>query len=195
MHLLRVLRSVFAALPLWIATATSAGTIVPNPVDAIGAGSVVNARFLLIGTTTGLPAGGIVLGGDVAPSDTVLLLSVEYTGAPNLAATQIAIDRLGGGAFTNIGWIPGADVDWTAAVQPLPNLAFLQSGALVNGAVTDVFFLSAAGFTPGETFRFVFSPPGGGPGGIGEAQWVPEPGTLALLAGGLVLLSRAARRH
>jgi hypothetical protein len=172
---------------LWMAPAARAGMI-PDPIEAIGTSGLI-ARFLFVGIASGLPAGGIVLDGSVGAGDPTLLFTVEYLAASNAAVPQVAVNRLGGGSIPAVGWVPGAATNWTAGVLPLSNLAFAQAAALAPGDATDVFFVAVPGLGVGESFEFVFSASGVG-SGTGNAQWVPEPTTLALVGGGLALLAR-----
>jgi hypothetical protein len=174
------------------ATAAHAGSILPNPVDVIGLSSTI-ARITLIGTTTGTPAGGVALAGSVAAGDETLLFTVAYLAEGLVPFAFVSLDRLNGEAWSGVGWIPGAAVDWSLG-EASGSFASVYSHTLFVGATSDVFFVSASSFVVGETFRFSFVGNHGYPDGQETATWVPEPGTLALLACGLVYLSGAARR-
>jgi hypothetical protein len=191
----RTLRTIASAIVAAVALATAANaSLTPNPIDAVQSGNVT-ARFWLVGTTSGLPAGGLLLDGSIAPSDTTLLFQMEYLAAAPLAFSQMGIFR-DATLFSGVGTVPGAGVDWTMAAVTTGGAfaAFAQSAALAQSAITDVLFVSSASFDVGETLHFAYSGPGGTVGGSGDAQWVPEPDTFALLAVGLALLARARRR-
>lgn len=169
--------------------------ISPNPVDLLGFEDELVARVTLVGTATGTPAGGITLAGAAAPSDETLLFTVEYVAQSIGPLAMVGVQR-SGGVWSALGWVPGADVDWSSAIYPtLNSLAAIASWALDTGLTSDVFFVSASNLPAGTTLAFGLQGYHGVPYGQGSATIVPEPTTLALLAGGLALLSRAARRR
>jgi hypothetical protein len=184
-----------AWLALVLSDSAHAASIVPNPVLIANSADLPVAEITLVGTTTGLPAGGIVFSGTPAPSDLTLLLTVRYVGPGTLASSQTGL--FGFPVWSSAGWIPGTGVDWTRGVASGGGFGFAagQSAAIATGAVTDVLFISAASIDVGEVMIFGFD--GGSLATYGEAEvtWVPEPGTLALLTGGLALLARASDRR
>jgi len=188
-------RSLPVAVCLGFASAAHAGTFVPNPVSIANAADDALAQVTLVGTATGVPAGGIVLDGSAGPSDLTLLLTLRYVGPGSPTFTQLGLfaDPL----WSSVGWIPGADVDWTSGAHTAGSAAFAQSAAIATGAVTDVLFITVPSIDVGKVLLFGFTNGSGSASGGGQAAatWVPEPGTLALVAGGLALLARAARRQ
>lgn len=172
----------------------SALGIAPNPVELLYFGEEVVARITLVGTATGLPAGGVTLRGSVAPSDESLLFTVEYVEPNSLGPLGAVGVQRSSGTWSALGWIPGANVDWSIH-SSLSGATAGIAGPLESGQTSDVFFLSSASIAPGTTLDFQFSGWHGVPYGTGSATVVPEPGTAALLAGGLALLARARRRR
>lgn len=181
--------ALFAALA-FAASPAAALSMSPNPVDLIFEG--LAARVTLVGSTTGLPAGGITLGGAVAPADEVLLFTVEYIQASISPLAFVGVQR-SGGVWSAVGWVPGANVDWSSTFGGVSSAATIISNTLDTGLVSDAFFVSAASLPIGTTLDFSFQGYHGVPLGMGSATVVPEPATLALLAGGLVLLARGRR--
>lgn len=184
-----------AAVVLVVALGTpAAATIAPNPVDLMES-TQLSARITLVGTTTGLPAGALMMDGAVGASDVTLLFEVEYiaSGISPLAFVQIA--RTGG--WTGMGWVPGPNEDWSDFFSNsgfLGDTARFISDILFTGETSDVFFVSAASLAAGETLSFSFQGYHGVPYGTANASWVPEPATAALVAGGLALLGATRPR-
>lgn len=172
----------------------SAVTVSPNPIDLSDPGGIV-ARFTFVGESTGLPAGGVVLAGAVAPTDVVLMFTVEYV-AQSISPLALAQVGRSAGTLSGMGWIPGDGDDWALfALGTFPQaVASFASATLDTGAVGDVIFISAASFPEGTALGFYFQGFHGVPQASGSATVVPEPMTAALLAGGLALLARARRR-
>ena len=177
------------------AGSASALAISPNPVDLLDfETSELVAHVTLVGTTTGAPAGGVTLGGAVAPADQTLLFTVEYVDPFSLGPLAVVgVDR-SSGVWSALGWVPGAGVDWSLFSSLYGGSAAI-AGPLDYGQTSDVFFVSAASLPVGTTLDFSFQGYHGVPLAYGSATVVPEPTMLALLAGGLALLSRAARRR
>ena len=109
-HLRSHLLSVVAVAAL-CASSARATTIAPNPVDLYDF-SELAARVTLVAATTGLPAGGVLLAGAVAPTDVVLVLSVEYI-APSIENLAIFTVTRTTGTWTGMGWVPGVNPDWS----------------------------------------------------------------------------------
>lgn len=153
------------------------------------------ARFTFVGESTGLPAGGVVLAGAVAPTDTVLMFTVEYVAQSIAPLALVQIGRTEG-SLSGMGWLPGTGDDWALfALGTFPQaVASFASSTLDTGATGDVIFVSAASFPDGTTLGFYFQGYHGVPQAFGNATVVPEPVTATLLAGGLALLARARRR-
>lgn len=191
----RIIRlACLVAASFGFAAATQA-TIVPNPVTLLSSVPTPLAVVTLVGMTTGVPAGGMVLDGSAAPSDLTLLLTVENVGVAAPSFGQLGV--FGDPLWSSVGWIPGTGVDWTMGAAATGNAAFGQTAAIPTGGVSDVFFITVPGIDVGEVLNVAFwnglpGPPGPTTG-TALVTWVPEPGTLALLAGGLALL--AARRR
>jgi len=189
----RSLRLSLAALPLCVASIATAGSIVPNPLTIANSASVALAQVTLVGSSTGTPSGGVVLAGSAAPTDLTLLLTVQYLGpgSPTFSQLGLFADPL----WSSVGWIPGAGVDWTKGATSV-GAALAQSAAIATGAVTDVLFITVPSIDVGKQIDVAFWNGSSNASGSGDefATWVPEPGTLALLAGGLALLARARRR-
>lgn len=190
---LGLLVTVLAATALGAGTATALG-IAPSPVELHNPDLV--ARFAFVGESTGVPAGAVVLAGTVAPTDTVLMFTVEYV-APSIAPlAYVQIGHGSGGVLTGMGWIPGDGDDWAFVPQgtfPQPGASFASS-TLDTGHVGDVIFVSSTSFPVGTDLGFYFQGYHGVPWGFVGATVIPEPGTLALVAGGLALLARTRQR-
>jgi len=184
-----------AGIAISSASASRADSIFPNPVDLLR-GANVDARLTLVGTTTGVPAGGVVLTDESgAPTDLTLLITFQnLASTPPSPIVEVLLQRTNA-LWSRIGWIPGAGVDWTAGVVSTGggNDAFARTATLATGATTDVLFVSAAGLDVGEALTMFFVPRSTPGFAQGSATWVPEPHTLALLTGGLALLARARR--
>ena len=181
-----------AALALVGPASAHAGSFVPNPVLVANSVDVPLAVVTLVGTTTGMPAGGITLGGSAAPSDLTLLLTVQYVGpgSPTLSQLGLFADPL----WSSVGWIPGPGVNWTMGAATV-GAALAQSAAIAPGATTDVLFVTVPSIDVGKVIDVAFWNGSSNASGQGEAlvTWVPEPGTLALMTGGLGMLVRARR--
>jgi hypothetical protein len=181
-----------AAIALGAAPA-QAVSVTPDPIDLVNLELV--ARFHFVGESIGLPADGVVLAGSVAPTDTVLMFTVEYVAQ---SISQLALAQIGlvSGTLSGMGWIPGASDDWQYfqfGTFPGPTASF-ASPTLDTGDTSDVLFVAAASFAVGTELGFYFQGYHGVPNAFGSATVVPEPTTLALLTGGLALLARARRR-
>jgi hypothetical protein len=192
-HFERTLCGVILALALGASGPSDALSLAPNPVALVGFEALV-ARFTFVGESTGAPAGGIVLAGTVAPTDTVLMFAVEYV-AQSIAPLALAQIGRTSGTLSGLGWIPGGADDWSYfAFGPFPGpTASFASNTLDTGATGDVIFVAAASFPAGTTLAFYFQGYHGVPQAYASATVVPEPMTFALLAGGLAAL--AVRRR
>lgn len=182
-----------AAASLALPGTSRATSLSPDPIDVTDSGDLV-ARITFVGESTGVPSGGIVLAGAVAPTDTVLMFTVEYVAESISPLALVQIGR-STGVLSGMGWLPGAGDDWS--VFPLGTfpqaVASFTSGTLDTGATGDVIFVSAASFPVGTALSFYFQGFHGVPSGTADATVVPEPATLALLAGGLIALAVRAR--
>jgi len=189
-----VLLAALAAIALGAAPA-QALSISPTSVDLVEfeSGTLVVATITLVGTTTGLPAGGVTLRGAVAPADETLLFVVEYDFPDSLGPLAAVGVTRATGTWSGLGWVPGPDVDWSLASSLFGGSAGIAA-PLDHGQTSDVFFVSAASIPVGTELDFSFQGWHGVPLAYGSATVVPEPTTLALLTGGLALLARA-RRH
>lgn len=152
------------------------------------------ARF--IGMVQGVPAGGSVGLGSVAPTDLSFVFEFEAAlGIPAIVGSLLIGETpyVESGqpdlAWTGAGWIPGPNSD----VFPFAlsgGTADFQIG-LLPGATTDRLFVSIPTAAPGDTAELAVVPHGF----IGVGVWtvVPEPASVWLLAAGLVALG--ARRR
>ena len=191
----------------------SALVITPNPIPLIGTGGLggsIVASLELVATSTGIPVGGVVSFGSVAPTTTSLVfrVTVDASSAPVFyflvaaEATFPLVPPLL--AFSGAGVIPGPDAD--VALTNIPTDPSVKvTGPSAAGDVSDLFFISYP--TPPAVGQFVlggvdevdffFGACGPSPCVQNHATVVPEPGSSELLAvglTGLALLRRPVRR-
>lgn len=177
----------------------------PSPVplsgDATGA-------IALVSVETGLPAGAVQLGGSTGAGDITLVFEL---GVSSGAVEELSVAALtlpfSGVTATGSGWIPGGGVDIAQVGGTATTISFdfgvagtPEPGEGVGaGEASDHFFVSYAALAEDGSQGLNFAvDPATGPDFTVQALLVPEPGALALVAGGLMagaILTRLHRRR
>jgi hypothetical protein len=146
--------------------------------------------------TAGVPAGGVVTDGSVAPGDVTVVLEIELdAGSPEHAlAIGVTMPSVGT-AWTGIGRIPGAGADFLGELGA-EGASFLSAAGLAPGEIADRIFLSLPALLAGATFDVVLlgAPDGEQAAARGTFGVMPEPATAALVLVGLAGLARRPRR-
>jgi len=141
--------ALLALAPAQARGATGLG-LTPDPsvlTELVGGGEYV---FDFLGSTVGVPIGGVVLDGAVSPTDTTLLFRATFqllaTGTPLPFLPYLGFGPRG------VGTIPGPDVDVLA--YPPASLPAFRFAAGLPGSITDVFFISSASIFPGNLLEY-----------------------------------------
>ncbi|MGH0037885.1 MAG: hypothetical protein ACQGVK_22880 [Myxococcota bacterium] len=151
-----------------------------------------------LGAVDGLPAGGLVLAGAVAPADVTLLFRAEAATMPFSGAVDpnsIGLRGTGAEDVVGVGAIAGPGSDILAGeVGGVSGYGGLEIPALALGESTDTFFISYASLSDGDVLDWCsvdglvcFGTP---------ATVMPEPASallLGLAVGGLACCSRSGR--
>jgi hypothetical protein len=190
-----------AALVVLAPIGAAALTISPNPVtfnNGTDAGSIT-----LVGTATGVPAGGTVLAGTVGLTDITLIFQATVTSGA-VESLGVGASGISGPPFlssTGAGWISGSDVDITSVTGTAGTriFDFDGDGELDAGQTSDYFFVSYASLPDDETRQVNFMVNGstGSDIPLSAVITAPEPhvfGLLGLGLGGLALWRRRPPR-
>jgi hypothetical protein len=180
--------------------AAQALTITPNPLVFLAGvqPAIVSGNAELVDVTVGVPSGGVVLEGTVAPTASTLVFRVRLdsssaqTGPVGLFLAwslplSLFADALGG------GWIPGAGKDVVSVLRTrtMESLHFVfADGGLTGGEEGDLFFASFSELAVGQAVGLVVRPAlSGAAAETFTAEVVPEPSvrSLALAALGMSL--------
>jgi hypothetical protein len=192
----RLVLALSCAVLLWGGSA-GALTLSPNPVAFTN--GTDTGTITLVGTATGVPAGGTVLAGAVGVSDITLIFQVTVTGGA-LESVGIGATGIGGPPFlssTGAGPIAGPDTDVTTVTGTAGTriFDFDTDGDLDAGQTSDQFFVSWSTLSDAgdRQINFMIN------GSVGadfpvSSVVVPEPGFAALLGlGALALLGMRLR--
>jgi hypothetical protein len=133
-------------------------TATPNPapwfaesVDPIHGTGGSRGMFTFVGAIQGLPAGGIVLAGDVSPTDTSLVFQVSLHPASRplvWVGTRFLSPLTDVAGTTGAGWIPGSEpdtlTDFAAGIAGggVDTAWLIMDGVLDAGRTTNLFFVS-----------------------------------------------------
>jgi hypothetical protein len=184
--LLRHLAALAVAL-LALAPPARALTMDPNPIE-ITAPLDVHGYYHLLEVVTGLPAGGVVLAGTLAPTDVSLVFQVVM--APGSFGANVGgFENLSSGLpFTAGGAIPDGPL------SPLFSVILTPGGIGIGQPASEVFFVSVAAVEVGDVLN-AFLGYSNAALGTAAAVFVPEPALAGLAALGLAALGarRAAR--
>jgi hypothetical protein len=182
-----------------LASPASSLSIDPNPLS-FDNGAGVFGTITLVGTATGLPAGGEVLAGLVGASDVVLLFEAFVD------AGSGAVDAIGAGVFqppftgissTGAGRIADGGVDISGVSGTAGTRIFGFAGNLDPGETSDVFFVSFASLSTdgSQVINFMISPASGASDFTATSTIVPEPSVFLLFGLGTAALAGIARRQ
>ncbi|HUK63414.1 MAG TPA: hypothetical protein VLV15_08775, partial [Dongiaceae bacterium] len=129
----------------------SALTIAPNPIPLVGtggAGGSIVGSVELVGTASGVPLGGVVSFGSIAPSDTSLIfrITLDPSSAPvayfAVSSADTVLPPAGGSlVYSGAGVIPGAGTDITL-LEITVDPSVVIFGVTVPGSVSDLFFVA-----------------------------------------------------
>ena len=147
-------------------------TMDPNPVAH---GSDMGRLYLeLIDVVQGVPTGGTVLAGAIAPHDTTLVLQLRHEGLLAI----LGIDPIEPSEpFLGAGWIPGEEPDALADVLGV-SPDWVSTAGLYNSS-SDLFFVSYAELPLGEPVQVLSF----------HVVFVPEPSVAQLLILGLAIFA------
>jgi hypothetical protein len=171
--------------------------LAPEPGSGFDPG--ISGELRLLAVTAGLPSGGIVLTGSVEVGDVTLVFEVENTASVAFSALHTdaihpaSLDPVGhaGVFYTGFGWIPGAGVDFVAALIASDLASGVFDGTLDPGETSDAFFVSIPALAPGTPFAGALSEVGQYAVGLATVVAEPEEALLALV--GVVGLARLRR--
>ena len=142
-----------------------------------------------LGSSVGLPAGGIQLGGSTDAQDVLLSFQVsDLIGGNELKKLTVAVDTQ---ASTGVGFVNGSGKDFKAATAS--GGGWTLSPNRFKEGTSDIFFLSFASSLNGAdlSFDMEFKE---GTANVSAMILSPEPSTALLLLLGLVGLTAARRR-
>jgi len=166
----------------------------PLPLDQIfGADATFVGSLDFLGMGSGVPDGGTVLAGAVAPGDVTFLFQISLDpgagqsvaffsfGHPNEAVFPLVL-------WTGIGTIPGPGADLSGGSIGA-YASFSTTLPLSPGATTNPIFLSIPTISVGEDFLVAMIGTGGTQAGNTSTTIVPEPGGFALRGLGIASLA------
>lgn len=191
----RALACAVALVP-WLAGDAGAVTLAASsvPFDFGGTGERAGVVDFL-GTHLGIPPGGSVLEGTIAPDAEVLIFRLTLAGTSNAVGSVRVGATVGETAVTRTptggGTVAGSGVP-IAEVARIGDFEAFGFGAGL-GARSDPFFVALADLQPGDRLQFGF--PGTGRVDFVGVGVVPEPSTAALLGIALAGLAAIPRRR
>jgi hypothetical protein len=176
-----------------VASAT-AMSMDPNPV--ISNFAIGSASIEIIDSSEGLPAGGTLLGGAIAATDTTLIFTAENLSGDEIKS--ITVEVLGTAATGAGEIIAGSPVLIKDARAAGDGWKFKFEGAKlkVGSGVSDPFFLSFASMPVTGTAQFTFEYKDGiGNEIVTASLTTPEPATGLLVGFGVLWLAFSRQRR
>jgi hypothetical protein len=205
----RIAATLLACLGLGLLAPAASGRSVVPDVVTITTPLGLHASLELLSIERGVPAGGIVLDGSIAPDDWTLVfrLALADDSEPVGSIPFLAVDAAGDGRpLAGGGVLPGADDAVSAVARAFPTepdwmLVYfdLAGDLLLPGQRSDRFFVSWSTLFDGDRVGTLLQTgptrptTGEPPRAFFGAQVVPEPGTALLVALGLASLRRPRR--
>lgn len=138
----------------------SAQTVQPNPVswfadffDPLFGTGGSRGTVTFVRAVTGMPAGGILLGGSVSPGDTTFVFQVALH-PESRSLTTVGVQ---GADVTAAGWIPGSvpdSVGFSAADLAFNDVQIFLAEPLAGGRSSELFFVSFSAVAPGTVLSY-----------------------------------------